>query len=691
MSSPGRQTPSREESMSPVSQESSFFSKESTPSTSSALAENFDSTTMTEERPCSSSSQPSNVALFDFELLSGCEDVEKVNFENSSQPVEIMKFLDEFRQNMNLCDVEIEVEGETIQAHRFVLAAAIPYFRSMFTGGMLEMNQKRVVINDISAVAMKAVVDFVYTNKISISSENVQQLLFAASILQIDNIVCACQHFLTRTISTRNCLSLRQFAEIYNCEYLLSATDNFVADNFSTLRSRDEFKRIPFTHILSLLQRCDLNVKDETDVFEAVISWVEFDEETRNEHLPEVFETVRLPLLKPQYLCEVVNKHPLIKKSQICRDYISEALFEMLSPLRDSTAAIGTAISDFGSSQYGFNCSISTVPQASSPQTTIQKLKCRPRKSVAGVVFCAGGRGTAGDPFRSVEAYDLRRDVWIAIADMTTQRRHVGVVSACGKLYAIGGHDGVTHLASAEVFDPTRNRWDRISPMQTARRGIAVATLDNVIYAVGGLDDITCFKFVERYDIELDTWSRVADMTIQRGGVGVSSLGKFLFAIGGNDGTSSLESCERFDPLLDRWTAISNMTNRRAGAGVCVLDGLLYAIGGFDDNAPLCSCERYDPKLDQWTLVASLNSPRGGVGVAAMCGHVYAIGGHDGTRYLNTVERFDPVTNSWSSVTDIKECRAGAGVAWSDCRVDQIARPMQDSGCAPSSATSQCI
>lgn len=42
--------------------------------------------------------------------------------------------------------------------------------------------------------------------------------------------------------------------------------------------------------------------------------------------------------------------------------------------------------------------------------------------------------GTSGDPFRSVEAYDWRRDCWFSISDMNIRRRHVGVVSAQGKL-----------------------------------------------------------------------------------------------------------------------------------------------------------------------------------------------------------------------------------------------------------------
>jgi hypothetical protein len=42
--------------------------------------------------------------------------------------------------------------------------------------------------------------------------------------------------------------------------------------------------------------------------------------------------------------------------------------------------------------------------------------------------------GASGDPFRSVEVYDWRRDRWFTVADMNTRRRHVGLVSAQHKL-----------------------------------------------------------------------------------------------------------------------------------------------------------------------------------------------------------------------------------------------------------------
>ena len=44
-----------------------------------------------------------------------------------------------------------------------------------------------------------------------------------------------------------------------------------------------------------------------------------------------------------------------------------------------------------------------------------------------GVLFCVGGRGASGDPFKSIECYDPRNNKWFGVTEMMSRRRHVGV------------------------------------------------------------------------------------------------------------------------------------------------------------------------------------------------------------------------------------------------------------------------
>lgn len=51
----------------------------------------------------------------------------------------------------------------------------------------------------------------------------------------------------------------------------------------------------------------------------------------------------------------------------------------------------------------------------------------------SGVLFCVGGRGGSGDPFRSIECYSIAKNSWFFGPEMNSRRRHVGVISVGGK------------------------------------------------------------------------------------------------------------------------------------------------------------------------------------------------------------------------------------------------------------------
>uniref|UniRef100_A0A4W3H919 Kelch-like family member 8 n=1 Tax=Callorhinchus milii TaxID=7868 RepID=A0A4W3H919_CALMI len=385
---------------------------------------------------------------------------------------------------------------------------------------------------------------------------------------------------------------------------------------------------------------------DGSFVFEANEAWKDYHNSLcqfyEAKELCDITLKVRLPLLPVDFLMGVVAKDNMIRQNLKCRDLLDEAR------------------------NYHLHLSNMPVPDFE------YSIRTTPRKHTAGVLFCVGGRGGAGDPFRSIECYSIGRNSWFFGPEMNSRRRHVGVISVDGKVYAVGGHDGNEHLGSIEMFDPLTNKWMMKASMNTKRRGIALASLGGPIYAIGGLDDHTCFSDVERYDIGSDLWSSVAPMNTPRGGVGSVALGNYVYAVGGNDGVASLSSVERYDPHLDKWMEIKEMGQRRAGNGVGELNGCLYIVGGFDDNSPLSSVERFDPRTNKWEYVAELTTPRGGVGVATLMGKIFAVGGHNGNVYLNTVEAYDPMINRWELVGSISHCRAGAGVAVCGCLVNQI-------------------
>lgn len=84
-----------------------------------------------------------------------------------------------------LTDVILEVGTELFHAHRVVLAAASPYFKAMFTGGLRECEMNRVRLQGVSATAMARLIQFMYTGRIRVTENTVCQLLPAATMFQV--------------------------------------------------------------------------------------------------------------------------------------------------------------------------------------------------------------------------------------------------------------------------------------------------------------------------------------------------------------------------------------------------------------------------------------------------------------------------------------------------------------------------
>lgn len=75
----------------------------------------------------------------------------------------------------------------------------------------------------------------------------------------------------------------------------------------------------------------------------------------------------------------------------------------------------------------------------------------------------AGGKETQHDVWK----YNGALDKWIQIEPLSTARwRHKMAVNA-GKVYVLGGFDGVQRLASVEAYDPFHNRWTQVNKIKS--------------------------------------------------------------------------------------------------------------------------------------------------------------------------------------------------------------------------------
>lgn len=87
---------------------------------------------------------------------------------------------------------------------------------------MLERHQGIVTLHDVDVEALRQLIEYTYTGELTITEDNVQVLLPASSLLQIQSVREACCKFLLRQLHPSNVLGIRSFAGGLLAQSLLS-------------------------------------------------------------------------------------------------------------------------------------------------------------------------------------------------------------------------------------------------------------------------------------------------------------------------------------------------------------------------------------------------------------------------------------------------------------------------------------
>lgn len=154
----------------------------------------------------------------------------------SNYAKEAMKMMLMMRSHHMLTDVILEVNNELFHAHKVVLSSSSPYFKAMFTGGLRESEMSRVRLQGVCPTAMGRILYFMYSGHIRITELTVCQLLPAATMFQVPNVIEACCAFLERQLDPTNAIGIASFAEQHGCTNLRHRANQFIERHFTQVR-----------------------------------------------------------------------------------------------------------------------------------------------------------------------------------------------------------------------------------------------------------------------------------------------------------------------------------------------------------------------------------------------------------------------------------------------------------------------
>lgn len=439
---------------------------------------------------------------------------------NNSEPVLLYKpephmskafaVLKEMRRANKLCDVVINVGSLSLNAHRVILAASCPYFNAMFSGDNLESQRGIVNIKEFSPDAIQSLVNFFYNSSLIVDSSNVQELLPAANLLQLDGVVEACCDFLASQLHPSNCLGICRFSSTHTCSSLWKKCNMFMQQRFPEIALHEEFLELGFDEVYKIVSDSNLNVRGEEQVYEAVLSWVRHRLDERKCHVSDLLKCVRMPLMSATYLSREVRKEPLLMECFVGRGLLIDAMdFHLLKHYTRDMAS------------------------------QVKQINTTPRRCPGlEYLFAVGGAGPPvfeNDPYLDLcECLDVKKNKWRTVAPMSKRRSGLRVASAGGYLFAIGGFSAsdTKALDIVDRYDPKTDSWRLVAPMNSARRSFAVAVLNGYLYAIGGINGGMYYDSVERYCPRSNKWVFVQRMGVERRAVCAAALDNYIYAAG---------------------------------------------------------------------------------------------------------------------------------------------------------------
>lgn len=479
-------------------------------------------------------------------------------YHNSDISNEAFECLAEFRDQGLLCDILLCVENKEIRAHRVILAALSPYFRAMFLGKLAESNQYRVELYDFDAAAIEWIVQYAYTGVVEIDEFNVQSLLYASALLQIDELKNACCEFLLNALDVSNCLGIRSLAETLSCHGLFEIAHQFVVDHFGDVLKQEEFLFQPYESLKCLLDSKFLNIANEEEVLSGVLAWLNFYPLERQAHSHSLFKRSCLMKVAPEFLSNVILEDSIVQASSECQKLILETLEAMKS------SNVGDAREFPGILQRSCRTGrefLLTIG-GESEGVTLSSCQC----------FAQGCNNWSWDiPGRFADSMPL--------ACMNKGRTYMAVASTGYHIYVLGGYSSWKVLDSVEWFEWPGNKWRHLSPLLGDRMGADATVLDGQPIVIGGYSKMSGYlSSVEMYDPLIDSWTFIAPMRAKRSYLGVVSLGEAVYSIGGFGGERGnsddwLTSVESLEPQRGEWLPVAPLSQPRAYLGTVQKDG----------------------------------------------------------------------------------------------------------------------
>ncbi|KAJ1267828.1 hypothetical protein BS78_07G087700 [Paspalum vaginatum] len=174
-------------------------------------------------------------------------------------PSDITENLGRLLEGEEDTDVAFCVGGETLVAHRLVLAMRSPVFKAELYGPMLEGRSHVVTIQDMHPAVFSALLCFIYTDSLPDMDDNkegsdgniemIRHLIVAADRYSVDRLKLMCESILSERLDVETVVTTWALADQHNCSRLKDACLEFLttSDVMDAVKATPGYKNLKKT------------------------------------------------------------------------------------------------------------------------------------------------------------------------------------------------------------------------------------------------------------------------------------------------------------------------------------------------------------------------------------------------------------------------------------------------------------
>ncbi|XP_072344368.1 kelch-like protein 13 isoform X2 [Scyliorhinus torazame] len=400
---------------------------------------------------------------------------------SDTYPCRLLEGLLNLRIRNILCDVMLEAEGVTFPAHKVVVASASSYCKLL-----LESQHTKVIKLNVTARGLKHVLDFIYSNRLDLTLEIIEDVLKAAEALLVRDAIKLCFKFLEEHLNQRNCLDIFKITQKFGPEELKQKAFLYLGQHYKyILENPCRLVELDKLTLCKILENNDIQEYSELEIFNCATMWLHHDK-NRLKDAAHVLKRIRFGLISATNLQKYVQEIAIMKTDSQCYKYLQEAL--------------------------SYHSRLYAQPILLSEHTRI--------RSNSENMLILGGRTTNNNVCSDVWVADETGSCWRKLGEMPAPLYNHGVVVVNNFVFVIGGQNGFDatgNKPSNEVyrFDPRNSSWIQVAGMLEKRTRFYVdAILDHIVSVAGGTLLGSLTNTVEEYKTEENKWEFIAPFPV---------------------------------------------------------------------------------------------------------------------------------------------------------------------------------